>query len=337
VTHQELVRGAALSGAGYPARSTGAVGTLPNPGAAWDQSGAMWPQGVEPATQVDRGLTHELAVIVLTQSDRPAELACAIESVRAQQQVDTQLVLVVNGAPPPQFDGVDRLIVLPQNVGIPSGRNIGARVADAKLIMFLDDDAQLLNHGLLAEVVKRFDADPELGAMSIHLVDEQGQTQQRHIPRLGSGSADRSGAVTHFVGAACVVRADAFHGVEGFDPRFVYAMEESDLAWRLLDAGWSIWYSADLKAFHPRTAPSRHRGYALMTARNRVWMAWRSLPAPLLAGYLLTWTAAAILRGAPLKDVLAGYREASSALPPRRPMRWGTVARMTMLGRPPVV
>jgi GT2 family glycosyltransferase len=280
---------------------------------------------------------HEIAVVVLTQGTRPTELARAIASVRAQQQVDPHLVLVVNGAAPPQADRPYQLIVLPENVGIPGGRNIGAAAADARLIMFLDDDAELLDRGLLAAVVDRFKANPRLGAMSIRLIDEEGHTQQRHVPRVGLQSAEISGPVTHFVGAACVVRAAAFHGVEGFDPRFFYAMEESDLSWRLLDAGWSIWYSADLKVFHPRTTPSRHPRYALLTARNRLWMAWRSLPGPILAGYLLTWTIAAVARGAPLRDVLAGYREAWSALPTRQPIRWRTVVRMTLLGRPPVV
>jgi GT2 family glycosyltransferase len=280
---------------------------------------------------------YEIAVVVLTQGTRPTELARAIASVRAQQHVDPQLVLVVNGADPPQVDRPDRLIVLPENVGIPGGRNIGAAAADARLIMFLDDDAELLDPGLLATVVNRFKADPRLGAMSIRLIDEEGRTQQRHVPRLGRRSAERSGPVTYFAGAACVVRAATFLGVDGFDPRFFYSMEESDLSWRLLDAGWSIWYSADLKVFHPRTAPSRHHGYAMLTARNRLWMAWRSLPAPVLAGYLMTWTIAATVRGAPLREVLAGYREALSARPARHPIRWRTVVRMTLLGRPPVV
>jgi GT2 family glycosyltransferase len=244
---------------------------------------------------------------------------------------------VVNGADPPQVDQADRLIVLPENVGIPGGRNIGAAAADARLIMFLDDDAELLDPGLLTAVVDRFAANPRLGAMSIRLIDEEGLTQQRHVPRLGIRSAERSGPVTYFVGAACVVRAATFHVVDGFDPRFFYSMEESDLSWRLLDAGWSIWYSADLQVFHPRTAPSRHPGYAMLTARNRLWMAWRSLPAPVLAGYLMTWTIAAAARGAPLREVLAGYREALSARPVRHPIRWRTVGRMTLLGRPPVV
>jgi GT2 family glycosyltransferase len=203
--------------------------------------------------------------------------------------------------------------------------------------MFLDDDAELLDTGLLAAVVDRFKADPRLGAMAIRLIDEDGRTQRRHIPRLGARSAEKSGPVTYFVGAACVVRTATFHGVDGFDGRFFYAMEESDLSWRVLDAGWSIWYSADLKAFHPRTAPSRHPGHARLTARNRLWMAWRLLPAPMFAGYLLTWTSLAVARGARPREMLAGYREAWSARPARQQIRWRTVVRMTLLGRPPVV
>jgi GT2 family glycosyltransferase len=246
-------------------------------------------------------------------------------------------VLVVNGAAPPDLDPCDHLIVLPENLGIPGGRNVGAAAADARLIMFLDDDAEILDPELLAEVVDRFKADPRLGAMSIRLVDEEGRTQRRHVPRLGHRSALRSGHVTHFIGAACVVRAETFRELNGFDPRFFYSMEESDLSWRLLDAGWSIWYSADLRVFHPRTAPSRHQNYAVLTARNRAWMAWRLLPAPVMAGYLTIWTIAAAARGAPVRDVLAGYREAASARPARHPIRWRTVVRMTLLGRPPVV
>ncbi len=280
---------------------------------------------------------YEIAVVVLTQGTRPVELSRAIASVRAQQRVDPQLVLVVNGGTLPEADRPDVVIVLPDNEGIPGGRNIGAAAADAKLVLFLDDDAELLDPGLLASVIAKFDADPRLSAISLRLVDQDGVTQQRHVPRLGSRSADRSGPVTHFVGGASVLRATAFHEVGGFDPRFFYAMEESDLSWRLLDAGWSIWYAADLKVFHPRTSPSRHPGYALLTARNRFWMAWRSLPAPMLAGYLTVWTLAAVLRGAPLKEVLAGYRKARSTPPPRRPMRWRTVLKMTLLGRPPVL
>lgn len=319
----------------------GGTTTLPRPRqlesatVVLDRPAAPYPM-VETRTEEPRR-RHQIAVVVLTQASRPLELVRALASVRLQRHVDVQLVIVVNGATPPDLGPCDRLIVLPENVGIPGGRNIGAAAADADLVMFLDDDAELLDPEILATVVDRFGADPGLGAMSIRLVDEQGRTQRRHVPRLGRRSAERSGPVTYFVGAACVVRAKTFQGVDGFDSRFFYAMEESDLSWRVLDAGWSIWYSADLSVFHPRTAPSRHHGYAVLTARNRLWMAWRLLPVPLMLGYVTIWALAAVVRGAPVTDVLTGYRQAASARPSRQPIRWRTVVRMTLLGRPPVV
>lgn len=294
-------------------------------------------EGTEPAHGPTPEPAHEIAVVVLTQANRPAELQRALASVRAQRDVDLQLVLVMNGAPAPDPDPADLLIVLPENIGIPAARNVGAEAADARLIMFLDDDAELQDATVLATVVSRFAENPKLGAMALRLIDEHGRTQRRHVPRLGGQSATRSGPVTHFIGAACIVRAEVFRTEDGFDPRFFYAMEESDLAWRLLDAGWMIWYSADLTAFHPWTPPSRHPGYVVLTARNRLWMAWRSLPVPVMLGYLATWTVAAIVRGAQPSEVFAGYREAWAARPARRPMRWRTVRRMTMLGRPPIV
>lgn len=325
---------------------TGVVQTIPSQ----HESGAKALSAVTPRHNDDRYLTDyvsnlqqqnaydgAIAVVLLTQADRPTELARAISSVRSQEGIDAHIVLVVNGATPPEPATTDQLIVLPQNVGIPEGRNVGARAADARLLLFLDDDAELLNPRLLRTVVDRFDADPKLGAMAIRLVDEYGHSQRRHVPRLGSRSAHQSGFVTHFVGAACVVRASAFHEVGGFDPRFFYAMEESDLSWRLLGAGWSIWYSADLKAFHPHTTPTRHQRYAQLTARNRLWMAWRNLPVPLFAGYVAIWTILAVVRGAGWRDVVAGCREAWGARPARQPMRWRTVAYMTRLGRPPVI
>ena len=41
--------------------------------------------------------------------------------------------------------------------------------------------------------------------------------------------------------------------------------------------------------YHPTTAPSRHAVYHRMVARNRVWLARRNLPAPLVPVYLGVW------------------------------------------------
>lgn len=83
------------------------------------------------------------------------------------------------------------------------------------------------------------------------------------------------------------LRMTVIDQVGGFPARFFYAHEETDFAWRALDAG----YRADMVLQHPRTAASRHAVYYRNTGRNRVWLAKRHLPAVLVPVYLATWAA----------------------------------------------
>ena len=97
------------------------------------------------------------------------------------------------------------------------------------------------------------------------------------------GHGDRTpGDVTAFHGAAHAVRASVYRAVGGYPDELFYGHEETDLAWRILDAGYTIAYRPDLVLEHPRTKPSRHRNYLWYFARNRVWIARRNLPFPLI-------------------------------------------------------
>lgn len=100
-------------------------------------------------------------------------------------------------------------------------------------------------------------------------------------------------------------------------------------------------YRSDMVLLHPTTAPSRHAVYHRMVARNRVWLARRNLPAPLVPVYLGVWLLLTLVRrpSVPaLKAWFGGFREGwTSPCGPRRPMRWRTVWRLTRLGRPPVI
>jgi hypothetical protein len=92
---------------------------------------------------------------------------------------------------------------------------------------------------------------------------------------------------------------------------------------------------------NPAADPFRGEHHSYLNARNRVWVARRNLPVPLVVGYVTVWAIATILRAAPrgaLGQVLRGFAD-GFRLPcgPRRPIRWRTAWRLTRLGRPPVV
>jgi GT2 family glycosyltransferase len=288
-----------------------------------------------------------VAVVILTLGDRPGPLLQAIRSVRAQHDVEAEIVVVWNGGPAGRGEGgrdalegddTVRHVRLPENVGIPAGRNAGARASSAPLLFFLDDDAELVDESILASLVELFSR-PDLGAVSLRIIDEHGETAQRHVPRWGKGSADRSGEVTSFLGGVTVVRRAAFDEAGGYEGAFFYSLEETDLAWRLVDRGWSIWYAADLRVRHPRTSPARHPGATRRTARNRVWLVHRLLPLPLAVTYLMTWFAISAVRSPrAASSIAAGYWEGwRTRVGPRRPIGWRTVWRLTRTGRPPVV
>ena len=84
-----------------------------------------------------------IGAVVLTQGRRPAELGAAVGSLLAQRGVEVDVVVVGNGwAPEGLPDGV-RTVHLPEDVGIPGGRNAGVGAVSGDLLFFLDDDARL--------------------------------------------------------------------------------------------------------------------------------------------------------------------------------------------------
>ncbi|MFH8474029.1 glycosyltransferase family 2 protein [Streptomyces sp. NPDC018000] len=289
----------------------------------------------------------KLGAVIITMGNRPEELRALLDSVAKQDGDRIEVVVVGNGAPVPDVPAGVRTVELPENLGIPGGRNAGIEAfgpsgGDVDALLFLDDDGMLPLTDTAELCRQAFEADPELGIISFRIADpDTGVTQRRHVPRLRASDPMRSSRVTTFLGGANAVRSRVIAEVGPLPGRFFYAHEETDLAWRALDAGWMIDYRADMVLNHPTTAPSRHAVYHRMVARNRVWLARRNLPAPLVPVYLGVWLLLTLLRkpsGPALKAWFGGFREGwSTPCGTRRPMKWRTVWRLTRLGRPPVI
>jgi glycosyltransferase involved in cell wall biosynthesis len=83
--------------------------------------------------------------VVLPTHDRPAFLADAIASVRAQTVTSWELVVVDNGSSTPFVVPPDeriQVVRLPQNQGPARARNVGVTRARGACVAFLDDDDQ---------------------------------------------------------------------------------------------------------------------------------------------------------------------------------------------------
>ncbi|MDG9693992.1 glycosyltransferase [Streptomyces sp. DH17] len=292
-----------------------------------------------------------IAVAVVTMGNRPAEVDALLASVAGQDVPPARIVIVGNGCPLPEFaarlslPGEVTTIEVAENLGCPGGRNVAlARLrefGDTDVVVELDDDGLLVDTDVLRRVGELFASDDRLGIVGFRIADEHGETQQRHVPRVGASDPLRGGYVTGFLGGGHALRTAMLDEVGDWPAEFFFAHEETDLAWRAADAGWRILYAPELLLQHPKTSPARHAIYFRVNARNRVWLARRRLPLPLIPVHLGVWMLLTVARNRSLGGLRAwfggfveGVRRPAGE---RRPMRWRTVGRLTRLGRPPVI
>jgi len=279
------------------------------------------------------------SVIVLTRGDRDSELQTLADSFYLPPTAEG--ILVHNGAGGASLHPW-RSVYSETNLGVPGGRNLGAQHAQGDVLVFLDDDARCLDTDLIRHVERRFSSESDLGIVGFRIVKPGSrESQQRWTPYVGMGDTDRTADVTTFVGGGHAIRRDVFEAVGGYFAPLFYALEETDLAWRVIDGGWRVSFDAEIMLEHPDLGQERHADVIRRTARNRVWLARRRLPLVIAPMYCVVWLAVQTLRSRSLgewRDVLAGTWEGVTSSPGQRnAMRWATVAHMARLGRPPII
>jgi len=288
------------------------------------------------------GPEAQVGVVILSQGHRPETLAEAIDSV-LHQSVSTDVVVVGNGWVPQGLPAGVRSLALPENIGIPAGRNRGVPEVTGQYLFFLDDDEQIPSKTFLADAIALLGS--EIGLLQPRIEDRDGvPAPRRWIPRLRKGDPKRSSNVFSVLEGAVLIPRTVFERAGGWAADFFYAHEGIDLAWRVWDQGLRVWYAGDLVAYHPVSEPTRHAEYFRLNARNRIWLARRNLPIILIPFYVASWSAVQLVRSVRSTETRqglsawwAGWREGWRGTVDRRQISWRTVWRMTRAGRPPIV
>ena len=205
--------------------------------------------------------------------------------------MDIDVVVVGNGWEPTGLPAGVRGLGLPENLGIPAGRNAGVPLVDGGDLFFLDDDACLPDPDVLLAMAERFRnrpgarADPAAGGRSrrparaapLDPADPGRRSRPEQSRPCRSGRARwRSGGKRSST-------------PKGWPGRFWYAHEGIELAWRVWDGGWHVRYDGRIEVHHPAIQPTRHAEFYRFQARNRVWLARRNLPLPVGIAYVLNW------------------------------------------------
>ena len=289
----------------------------------------------------------DFGCVVLTMGKRPEELRLAVDSLIAQEDVKLDIIIVGNGWDPKTEFPNSKTLFLTENLGIPAGRNAGAKEVAGKYLFFLDDDVVLFDPKTLSKMKELMLARPETALTQprvIALTDGQ-KTPARWVPRLRVGDEGSSSVATSLWEGATAIEREVFDDIGGWPAPFFYAHEGIELVWRVLDHGRLPWYAANIEVKHPVINPARHEYYFFLNARNRVWLAKRNLRFPFNFLYPLTWIVISLIRIRGIKarrswlsGLIKGILTSSSDGDAKtKKLRWRTHWLLARYGRPPII
>ena len=223
------------------------------------------------SNHVSPGLAAPVTVVIPT-FNRAGELHRALHHLSVQSVGAIQVVVVDNSSTDatesmvrglmPAWAGRLRYIRKEPN-GPASARNAGVQVVDTPYVLFHDSDVELPPEWV-ERALSHLDANPGLAAVGGYILYAFDlQRVNAYGGDMGyfglAWDVDEDTPLDSSKGAAAriwincsamLARRDALMQVAGFDERYFYGYEDSDLGWRLNLAGYRLEVHPDLKARH---------------------------------------------------------------------------------------
>ncbi len=239
-----------------------------------------------------------LSFIIITYN-RPADMLELLQNICTLEQAAELLqeVIVVNNCSTEDYSLVKTFISqtaalpfhymdAPENLGVARGRNFALQQSTAPIAIMLDDDAVMGNKDCLVNLLEEFNTkntEREKAIVSFKvLYYENRQMQVNALPHKQFDTyKDKSFFETYyFAGGAHAVKKDVMEKLGLYPSDFFYGMEEYDLSYRIIDAGYSIVYSDKIIMLHKESPLGRKpkEEKIRMMWVNKCKVAWRYLP-----------------------------------------------------------
>jgi len=197
------------------------------------------------------------SVVILNWNGGSANCIDATTSAVAQEYEDKEVIFVDNGSTDGSLSAVRAVfpeityIELPDNIGCPPGRNVGAQHASGDLLFFLENDGVWRSKFVIQNAVALFRRHDDLGAVYIRVEDyETGKADPPLDPSPSNDPREGLYLSSSFRGGASVVRRDLFIKCGQFPGDFFRQGEERFLSLLIYDTGFRVAYWPEFSLRH---------------------------------------------------------------------------------------
>jgi GT2 family glycosyltransferase len=250
---------------------------------------------------------NKIAIIIITYN-RPADmlaLAMNIEKLSSKKEL-LEEVIIVNNNSTESYDAVKsfiqenpstpfKLIESKENLGVSRGRNFAIEQSKAPILVLIDDDAEFQDTDALKSINEAVIENPHAGILAMKILYFQNsQFQLNAFPHKSFEKRKhlQSFETYYFAGCGNIIVKEAFDIAGPFPTDFFYGMEEYDLSYRILDAGYTIKYIANIVLLHKESPEGRQTKSDKLRGMwvNKTKVAWRYLPMPCYFTTAIMWS-----------------------------------------------
>jgi GT2 family glycosyltransferase len=221
-------------------------------------------------------LVPELSIVIVNYNTGEFTAQCIDSIYNHPPRYSFEIILIDNASTDGSADWLEKhypqiiLIRNPRNTGIAGGNNLGIKASTGKFVLLLNNDT-LTMPGSIDRAVDFLEKHPEAGGVGGNLLNPDKSFQSGYIDfptlaqvflittRLGyinkpfypSHPRGREILEVDWMSSAFMLfRREALFDVGLVNEEFFIYSDESDLQYRMKNAGWKIYYLPDLDTIH---------------------------------------------------------------------------------------
>lgn len=213
-----------------------------------------------------------------------------IRSICSQENIKPVIWVIDQGSEGPQLELLKdfiypansiHLIELGKNLGVPGGRNLGMKLGNARFIVCIDNDAIFASPHEIEKILQKFAESDRLAIIGFKIDNYFSKSLDLGswvYPKQLIAKKNEEFLATRFCGAGHAIRRSALERTNFYDERLFFYWEELDLAYQMINLGFTVLYSPEIRVLHKVSNENRiqwsgDRYYYLV--RNKIYLDWK--------------------------------------------------------------
>lgn len=241
----------------------------------------------------------KISILIIT-FNRPIDTIALLENIKSQNELTKHVgeILLLNNDSTIPYAEVEVFIEqnpgLPiryfnhdENLGVAKGRNFLIQRAEFPYLLVLDDDVVFADTDAIVNIASLFSKkqyiEHNTAVITLNIFYHETKVrQQTALPhKQYEEYKEKEWFLTsYFVGAAHLMKKELFEKTGLYPEDFFYGMEEYDLSYRIIDAGYTLAYDNTVKVYHKESPTGRvpNKTKLAMMWYNKCVVAYKYLP-----------------------------------------------------------